>query len=148
MIYIIVFKNALRHTGGVINTKHTYMFAQDIKELAKGNSYFRKVLHTGLHAQIVAMSLLVGEDIGEETHSNVDQILYFVDGECEAIIDSEVFKAKKHDMVFVPAGALHNFKNIGNSELKLITVYSPPEHAQGTIHETKDDAQQAEQKES
>ena len=120
------------------------MFAQDIKELTKENTNFRKVLYTGTHAQIVAMSLLVGEDIGEETHADVDQILYFVDGECQATINGEVRSVEKHDIVFVPAGALHNFKNTGDEDLKLFTVYSPPEHADGTIHVTKADAQKAE----
>lgn len=120
------------------------MFAQDIKELTNENTNFRKVLYTGTHAQIVTMSLLVGEDIGEETHADVDQILYFVKGTCEATINGEVRSVEKHDIVFVPAGALHNFKNTGDEDLKLFTVYSPPEHADGTVHVTKADAQEAE----
>lgn len=120
------------------------MYAEDIKRLTKENTNFRTVLHTGVHSQIVAMNIPVGEDIGEETHEGVDQILYFVDGECEAILDGEVREVEEHDVVFVPAGAKHNFKNVGDKDLKLFTVYSPPEHADGTIHATKADAQKAE----
>lgn len=120
------------------------MFAHDIKELVKQNTNFRTVLHTGKHAQIVAMSLLPGEDIGTETHATVDQILYFVTGTCRATINGETRDVQEHDVVFVPAGAEHNFMNTGTSSLKLFTVYSPPEHADGTVHVTKADAQKAE----
>lgn len=120
------------------------MFAEDIKKLTKENTNFRKVLHTGQHSQVVAMSIPVGGDIGEETHSAVDQILYFVDGSCEAILDGESRTVEKHDIVFVPAGTIHNFKNVGNEDLKLFTVYAPPEHPDGTVHATKADADQAE----
>ncbi len=123
------------------------MFAEDIKKLTKENTNFRKVLHTGQHSQIVAMSIPVGGDIGEEVHSNTDQILFFVDGEGEAIINDETKRVEEHDVVFVPAGTRHNFKNIGNEDLKLFTVYAPPEHPDGTIHKTKDEAGEAEKAE-
>lgn len=120
------------------------MFAEDIKKLTNENPNFRKVLHTGLHSQIVAMNIPVGGDIGEETHEGVDQILYFVKGSCEAILNGEARNVEEHDIVFVPAGTKHNFKNVGNSDLKLFTVYAPPEHADGTIHATKADAEKHE----
>ena len=117
---------------------------EDIKKLTKENTNFRTVLHTGKFSQIVAMSLPVGGDIGEEVHNNVDQILVFVDGEGEAILNGETRKVEEHDVVFVPAGATHNFKNTGDEELKLFTVYSPPEHPDGTVHKTKEDAEKEE----
>lgn len=120
------------------------MYAEDIKKLTKENTNFRKVLHTGLHSQIVAMNIPVGEDIGEEVHERVDQILYFVDGNGEAILNGEVRTVAEHDIVFVPAGTTHNFKNMGDKDLKLFTIYSPPEHLDGTIHATKADAQKGE----
>lgn len=120
------------------------MYAEDIKELTKQNTNFRTVLHTGKHSQIVAMNILVGEDIGEESHPDVDQILYFVDGQCEAVLNGEARKVEENDIVFVPAGTTHNFKNVGDKDLKLFTVYSPPEHPDGTVHATKADAQKAE----
>lgn len=123
------------------------MFAEDIKKLTKENTYFRKVLHTGQHSQIVAMSIPVGGDIGEEVHPNTDQILFFVDGEGEAIINDETKRVEEHDVVFVPAGTRHNFKNIGDEDLKLFTIYSPSEHPKGTIHKTKEEAEKAEKNE-
>ena len=118
-----------------------YMFAKDIKKLTKENTNFRTVLHTGLHSQIVAMSIPVGGDIGEEVHSNIDQILFIVDGDGEAIVNGASKKIEEHDVVFVPAGTRHNFKNTGDEELKLFTVYAPPEHPDGTIHKTKEEAE-------
>lgn len=120
------------------------MYAEDIKKLTKENTNFRKVLNTGLHSQIVAMCIPVGGEIGEETHQNTDQILFFVEGDGEAIVNDEIRKVEEHDVVFVPAGTKHNFKNTGDEELKLFTVYAPPEHPDGTIHKTKADAEIAE----
>lgn len=120
------------------------MYAEDIKKLTKENTNFRKVLVTGVHSQVVAMNIPVGQDIGMETHDDVDQILYFVHGECEATLNGESKVVEKHDIVYVPAGVSHNFKNVGDEDLKLFTVYSPPEHKDGTIHATKEDAQRAE----
>ena len=116
------------------------MYAEDIKKLTKENTNFRQVLHTGRYSQIVAMCILVNEEIGEETHTNTDQMLFFVEGEGEAILNGETRKVEEHDVVFVPAGTKHNFKNIGDEDLKLFTVYAPPEHPDGTIHKTKADA--------
>ena len=121
------------------------MFAEDIKKLTKENSNFRTVLHTGVHSQIVAMSIPVGGDIGEETHDDTDQILFFVDGESEAILNGETRKVEEHDVVFVPAGTIHNFRNVGDEDLKLFTVYSPAHHPAGTIHKTKADAHRAQE---
>lgn len=120
------------------------MYAQDIKALTKENTNFRKVLHTGEKSQIVAMSIPPGGDIGEEVHPNTDQILFFVKGEGEAIVGGQMRPVFKHDVVFVPAGTVHNFKNIGDRDLKLFTVYAPPQHPDGTVHATKEDAQKAE----
>ncbi len=120
------------------------MFVEDIKKLAKENNNFRKVLHTGRHSQIVAMSIPVGGDIGMETHENVDQILYFVEGKGDAVLNGEKRAVVEHDIVFVPAGTEHNFVNTGDKALKLFTVYSPPQHPDGTIHQTKAEAEEAE----
>lgn len=120
------------------------MYAEDIKKLTKENTNFRTVLYTGKQAQIVAMSIPVGEDIGEEVHPNTDQIIFIVDGDGEAILNGETRRIEEHDVVFVPAGTTHNFKNIGDEELKLFTVYAPPEHLDGTVHKTKEDAEKEE----
>lgn len=120
------------------------MYAEDIKKKAKENTNFRTVLHTGVHSQIVAMSIPVGEDIGEEVHENTDQMLFIVDGEGEAILNGEVRRVEEHDVVFVPAGARHNLKNVSDEDLKLFTVYAPPEHKDGTVHKTKEEAEKEE----
>jgi mannose-6-phosphate isomerase-like protein (cupin superfamily) len=120
------------------------MYVEDIKKITKENTNFRTVLHTGKNAQIVVMSIPVGGDIGEEVHSNTDQIIFIVDGEGEAVLSGETRRIEEHDTVFVPAGTIHNFKNIGDEDLKLFTVYAPPEHSDGTVHKTKDDAQREE----
>lgn len=120
------------------------MYAEDIKKRTKENSNFRKVLHTGKHSQIVAMSIKVGEDIGEEVHEDTDQMLFFVEGNGEALINGQMRPVFPDSVVFVPAGTMHNFKNTGNENLKLFTVYAPPEHPDGTVHKTKEDAEKEE----
>ena len=80
------------------------------------------------------MTLQVGEDIGEETHEG-DQILFFVEGEGEAVLEGESSPVRPNDMVFVPAGTLHNFVNKGDDKLRLVTTYAPPEHPDGTVHD-------------
>lgn len=112
---------------------------KDIVELTRANDWFRREVVTGAHSQVMLMSILPGDEIGEETH-NVDQTLVFVSGVGEAIIDgvSEMFD--EGDLFFVPAGTRHNFKNTGVEPLKLFTIYAPGEHRAGTNHETKADA--------
>jgi mannose-6-phosphate isomerase-like protein (cupin superfamily) len=116
------------------------MYIKDIKKLARENNYFRKVIYTGRHSQIVVMCIPSGLDIGNEVHPNTDQIIFIEEGCCEAIVKGEAKKVEKHDVIFVPAGTMHNFKNIGYGDLKIFTVYSPPEHKDGTVHKTKADA--------
>lgn len=120
------------------------MYTEDIKKVTKENTNFRTVLHTGKFSQIVAMSIPVSEDIGEEVHPNTDQLLFIVDGEGEAILNGEKRAIGEHDVIFVPAGTMHNFKNTGDEELKLFTIYAPPEHPDGTVHKTKGDAEKEE----
>ncbi len=116
-------------------------FQANIENLTKENNFFRKVLYTGEHSQLVLMSIEPGSEIGEETHADVDQILFFVEGEGEAVLNNQSKQIGKGDVVFVPAGTLHNFRNTGDIQLKLYTVYSPPEHPDGTIHKTKEEAE-------
>lgn len=116
-------------------------FIHDVKDAAKDNTFFRQVLSTGEHTQIVVMSIPKGEDIGEETHTENDQVLYFVDGSGKAILNSEEIPFGENDIFLVKAGTKHNFINTGDKDLKIITAYSPPHHPDGTIHKTKADAQ-------
>lgn len=123
------------------------MFLKDIAKLARDNDNFREVIYTGRNSQLVLMSLKVNEDIGEETHEAVDQILFFVEGKGQAILNGQSHDFTAGDVSFVPAGTKHNFINTGTANLKLYTVYSPPNHPPETLHETKEDAQKEESKE-
>ena len=109
------------------------------------NSYFRKVLFTGKFAQLVVMSLKPGEEIGLEVHDHVDQFFRFEQGKGKVIINGEEFGVQEDDVAIVPAGSKHNIINTSQSEsLKLYTIYSPPNHPDGTIHKTKEEAVTAE----
>jgi mannose-6-phosphate isomerase-like protein (cupin superfamily) len=106
-----------------------------------GNSDFRRVLYTGKHSQLVLMSLKPSEEIGEEVHKTIDQFFRFEKGEGVVSIDGVKHKVIDGDAVIVPAGARHNVTNTSkNTELKLYTIYSPPEHYDGTVRKTKADA--------
>ncbi len=113
------------------------MFHQDIVEIAKKNNNFRKEVITGKHSQVVVMSIPIGGDIGQETHQSTDQILFFLQGRGVAIINGKTSEIAPNHLVFVPAGTQHNFKNTGNEELKLITIYAPPQHKPGTVQKKK-----------
>jgi mannose-6-phosphate isomerase-like protein (cupin superfamily) len=115
----------------------------DVKELAKDNTFFRRVVFTGAKSQLVLMSLHPTEEIGVEAH-DVDQLLFVVKGEGQAVIDGKTSALEKGTMICVPAGARHNVINMGDESMKLFTVYAPPQHAPGTIHATKLDAVAAE----
>jgi mannose-6-phosphate isomerase-like protein (cupin superfamily) len=118
-------------------------FVGDIKKAAKDNDYFRKVLFTGAKGQLVLMSLRPGEAIGEEIHE-VDQVIYVVDGEGKVVIEHVAQAFDKGDIVYVPAGTLHNVINTEEESMKLFTVYAPPQHPDRTVHRTKADAIAAE----
>jgi len=115
----------------------------DLKDEAKDNQSFRKVLFTGDKSQLVVMSLHAGESIGAEVHQ-VDQLIYIVKGEGAALIDGIREEFEKGSVLCVPAGETHDVINTGDEPLKLFTVYAPPQHAAGTEHVTKADAETAE----
>ena len=115
-------------------------YNQDVSKLAKENENFRQVLFTTELSQLVLMSVAPGDDIGEETHDDTDQILSFVAGSGEAVIEGESRPIAAGSVVVVPAGPRHNFINQGGESLKLYTVYVPPNHKDGTVHRTKQDA--------
>ena len=114
---------------------------QDIAFKAKANINFRQVLESGVHTQIVIMSIPVGGDIGEETHTDNDQVLFLVAGEGKVILNGEESPYKIGDIVLVNAGTKHNLINTGSTDLKIITTYSPPHHPAGTIHKIKADSE-------
>ncbi len=120
-------------------------FTGDIEQLTLANNFFRQVLFTGQHTQLVLMSLAPGEEIGLEVHEHVDQFFRFEKGQGKVIIDDQEYKVTDGSAVVVPAGCQHNIMNVSSSEsLKLYTLYSPPNHPTGTVHRTKAEADQAE----
>jgi mannose-6-phosphate isomerase-like protein (cupin superfamily) len=116
----------------------------DILAAAWSNEAFRRVVLTGTRQQVVVMTIPPGGEIGDEVHSETDQALAFVDGVGKAQLDGESVDIGPNDLVFVRAGTRHNFVNTGSRPLRLITIYAPPEHAPGTVHLTKAEADAAE----
>ena len=116
-----------------------------IATVAESSADFRRVLWTGEHAQLVVMTIPPDGEIGEEVHDDIDQILTFVSGTGEARVSGRTKKVTAGDLVAVPAGAKHNFVNTGPNPLVLYTVYGPPEHADGAVHATKEEADAAEE---
>ncbi len=110
------------------------------------NSYFRKVLFTGKYSQLVVMSLKPGEEIGNEIHETVDQFFRIEQGEAKVALNNgeEEFTVKEDDVFIIPAGTWHNVINVGDKDLKLYTIYSPPNHPDGTVHQTKQEAEEYE----
>ena len=110
------------------------------------NKYFRQVIFTSGYVQLVLMSLLPQEEIGNEVHSHTDQFFRIEHGEAKFIFDEkEVVLAHDGDAVIVPAGTYHNVINNSKTELlKMYTLYSPPNHPDKTVHKTKKEADAAE----
>lgn len=115
-----------------------------IADVARDNPDFRRVLWTGEHAQIVVMTLPPNGEIGDEVHEHTDQILTFVSGTGEANLNGHTHPIEAGDQCAIPAGTQHNFRNTGDEPLVLYTVYSPPEHAVGTIYTTRQKAETSE----
>jgi len=120
------------------------VFNKDIVALTRENAYFRQEILTNEHSQVVLMSVEPGDDVDEETH-DVDQVLVFVEGEGESVLNGERGRIGAGSLVSVPAGTRHNFINTGATPLKLYTVYAPPEEEPGTLHRTRAEAMEAEQ---
>lgn len=125
-------------------------FVVNIDEATKQNNAFRIALWTGKHLQLTLMSINVGEDIGLEVHPNLDQFIRIEEGQgLVKMGDSKYnlnFQRKVYDdyAFIIPAGKWHNLINIGNKPLKLYSIYAPPQHPYGTVHQTKSIAQAAE----
>src|SRR5512136_2328029 len=117
-----------------------------IERDTKKNADFRRVLYTGKHSQLVLMNLKPGEEIGEETHKDVDQFFRFEAGEGKVIIDGVEHRVKDGNGVIIPAGARHNVVNTSKRmNLRLYTIYSPPEHQDGVVRHTKKESMASEE---
>lgn len=115
-------------------------YIRNIEEETLSNENFRKVLYTGQYSQLVVMSVPPGEDIGKEVHGQ-DQFIRIEGGEGKAILDGVEHSLSDGMAVVVPAGSEHNIINTGSEPLKLYSLYSPPHHADGTVHATKEEAE-------
>jgi len=115
-------------------------FVQDIERLTVANDDFRRVLYTAKHCQLVLMALKPGEAIGMEVHK-LDQFFRVEDGTGEAILDGVRTVIGAGFAIVVPAGAMHNIINTGKVPLKLYTLYAPPNHRDGVVHRTREDAE-------
>jgi mannose-6-phosphate isomerase-like protein (cupin superfamily) len=125
-------------------------WVDDIERLTLDNTNFRTVIYTGTHSQLTVMSIPQGEEIGWESHGHLDQFLRVEQGKGRLDLGrSEDAVDESHDLeddwaLIVPAGVWHNVVNTGDQDLKLYSIYSPPEHPDGTVHRTKADAEAAE----
>ncbi len=115
-------------------------FVQDIEGLAVRNTEFRRVLYTAKNCQLVVMALKPREEIGAEVHT-LDQFFRVEQGTGEVVLDGVQTPIRAGFAVVVPAGMKHNIINTGNVALKLYTLYAPPNHRDGVVHHTRDDAE-------
>jgi mannose-6-phosphate isomerase-like protein (cupin superfamily) len=122
----------------------------DIEQETLGNDTFRTVVFTGEHTQLTVMSIEPGDDIGGEVHDGHDQFIRIEAGSARVELGGgEGNPAKVQDVgddwaVIIPSGTWHNVVNTGDEPLKLYSLYSPPEHPDGTVHRTKAEAEAAE----
>ena len=114
-------------------------YVDNIEKKSLENKYFREVLFTGPHSQLVVMSIAPGDDIGMETHKDVDQFFRVEAGIGRAILNGKEYDLEDGSAVVIPAG--HNIINRSKSDpLKVYTIYSPPNHPDGTMHKDKAEA--------
>ena len=116
-------------------------YVTNIEKETRGNTDYRRVLYTAKNSQLVLMNLQPGEEIGEEVHE-LDQFIRIETGQAKAVLDGVEHILEDDYAIVIPAGMKHNVINTGDSELKLYSIYSPPEHKEGTVHKTKADEQE------
>ncbi|OGK20167.1 cupin [Candidatus Roizmanbacteria bacterium RIFCSPHIGHO2_02_FULL_37_13b] len=115
-------------------------YVVNIEDKTQKNEYFREVLFTTDKSQLVVMALQPGEDIGEEVHPEHDQFIRVESGQGKAVLNGEESMLDDGSAVVIPAGTKHNIINTCPNVMKLYTIYTPPEHKDGTIHKTKQEA--------
>lgn len=120
-------------------------YVTNIERLTEENTNFRKVLYTAKHLQLVIMAIKPGQDIGEEVHE-LDQFIRCESGSGIAVLDGVEHKISDGFVVVIPSGTKHNVINTSkNDDLKLYSIYSPPEHRDGVVHNTKKEAEEKEE---
>lgn len=115
-------------------------YCDNIEKRTLANEDFRRVLYTGHHLQLVAMTLQPGDEIGEEVHDDRDQFFRIEEGIGAIDIDGVPNRVEDDFAVIVPAGARHNVRNTGTTALRLYTIYGPPEHLDAIVQPTKAEA--------
>ncbi len=123
-----------------IDSKANLTYLDNIVDLTLTNTNFRKVLFTGTRSQLVIMNIAPGTEVGNEVHTYTEQTLFFLSGIGKAIINGKESSVSPGDVVVVTPGTEHNFINTGTEPLKIYTIYSPPNHIDGTIEVTKEGA--------
>lgn len=113
-------------------------YVTNIEEQSLKNEYFRQVLYTDTNVQLVVMSLLPHEDIGEEVHE-LDQFIRIEKGQGTVVLDGVVTAISDGSAIVIPQGTRHNIQNTSDQSMKLYTLYAPPDHKDGTVHKTKQD---------
>lgn len=125
-------------------------WVDDIEKATLGNDTFRTVLFTGKHLQMTVMCLQPGEEIGVEKHDDLDQFIRIEEGMGQVQMGSsrddlsEVHDVEDDWAAIIPGGTWHNVVNTGEGQLRLYSIYTPPEHPDGTVHRTKAEADAAE----
>ena len=114
-------------------------YISNIEKETSENENFRRVLYTAKNSQLVLMALKPGEEIGEEIHE-LDQFIRVEQGRGKAVLDGVEHIVEDGSAVVIPAGTKHNVINGDEGKMKLYTIYSPPEHKDGVVHQTKDEA--------
>jgi mannose-6-phosphate isomerase-like protein (cupin superfamily) len=125
-------------------------YVENIEQVTLSNANYRTALWTGANLQLTLMSIEPGHDIGLEVHDDHDQFLRIEQGEAKVMMgpskdELNTWQASDDFAVFVPAGTWHNLINVGSDNLKLYSIYAPPEHPHGTVHITKAEADAAEE---
>ncbi len=117
-------------------------YKENIEKLTLENNFFRKVLYTSSHMQLVLMSLKPLEEIGMEMHQENDQFFRFEQGQGRVIVNETEYLVENGDVVIIPSGSQHNIINISeNEDLKMYTIYAPAHHKDGIVRETKKEAE-------
>jgi mannose-6-phosphate isomerase-like protein (cupin superfamily) len=125
--------------GGTTGESRSYV--AHLFNLTETNTNYRKVLFTGARSQLVVMSIPPGESIGAETHAHVEQTIIVLKGSGQAVLGAQKTNVNDGDVIVVTPGTPHNLVNTGRVPLQVFTTYAPPNHIDGRIHRTKQDAE-------
>jgi mannose-6-phosphate isomerase-like protein (cupin superfamily) len=112
----------------------------DIRKMAMENKAFRRVVDTAKFGQLVLISLLKGEDLGDEMHTAADELYFVVDGEAEIKLDGKTYPFEENDLMIVPAGTRHDITNTGKGDLKLFAMFTTPVHLENEVVPTREKA--------